>query len=159
MGGTINSIDRAIQYTTKRKQFGKSIAEFGAIQYKIGNLAMRAFANEAAVFRTADLIDRKEAELKAMGMPENEAKLKATAEFAIEAAIVKVMGSELVCFAVDETIQMHGGMGYSAETGLGMGYRDARITKIYEGTNDINALLAVGELSKRALVTKTLDLT
>lgn len=158
VGGTINSLDRAVQYTSERKQFGKAIAEFGAIQYKIGNIAMRAFANEAAVFRTADLIDKKEAELKAMGLSENEAKIQATAEFAIEAALCKVKGTELVCFAIDEAIQMYGGMGYSAETGLGMGYRDARITKIYEGTNDINAMLGVGELFKRGLAKKTIDL-
>jgi len=77
---------------------------------------------------------------------------------AIEAAICKVKGSDLCCYAIDEAMQIHGGMGYAAETGLGMGYRDARITKIYEGTNEINAMLAVGELSKRALQTKELDL-
>jgi alkylation response protein AidB-like acyl-CoA dehydrogenase len=158
VGATINSLDLSIKYTSERKQFGKAISEFGAIQYKIGNIAMQAFAVESACFRTADLIDKKEAELKSAGVSDNEAKVKAIREFAIEAAIVKVKGSELACFAVDEAIQMHGGMGYSAETGLGMGYRDARITKIYEGTNDINSMLAVGELTKRGVVTKELDL-
>lgn len=158
VGGAQNALDRSIKFTKERKQFGKAIAEFGAIQYKIGDIAMRIFATEAACFRTADLIDKKEAELKSAGMPVYQAKVKAIAEFAIEAAIVKVKGSNLVCYAADEAIQMHGGMGYSAETGLGMGYRDGRITKIYEGTNDINSMLAVGELTKRGMMTKELDL-
>ncbi|MGB0862933.1 MAG: acyl-CoA dehydrogenase family protein [Saprospiraceae bacterium] len=158
VGGAVNALDLSIKYTSERKQFNKSISEFGAIQYKIGNIATQIFAVESTCFRTANLIDQKEAELKSTGMVDNEAKVKAIREFAIEAAIVKVKGSELACFGVDEAIQMHGGMGYSAETGLGMGYRDARITKIYEGTNDINSMLAVGELTKRGVVTKELDL-
>ncbi len=157
-GGAVNALNQSVKYTIERKQFGKSISEFGAIQYKIGDISMRIFANSAAVFRCADLIDKKEAELKSAGIDENKAKVDGIREFAIEAAIVKVKGSELACYAVDEAIQMHGGMGYSAETGLGMGYRDARITKIYEGTNEINAMLAVGELMKRGIVTKELDL-
>jgi alkylation response protein AidB-like acyl-CoA dehydrogenase len=158
IGGATNALNQSIKYTKERKQFGKSIAEFGAIQYKIGDITMRIFANSAAIYRCADLIDRKEAELLSAGIDENKAKVDAIREFAIEASIVKVKGSELACYAVDEAIQMHGGMGYSAETGLGMGYRDARITKIYEGTNEINAMLAVGELTKRGIVTKELDL-
>lgn len=157
-GGAENSLNRAISYTKERKQFGKSISDFGAIQYKIGNIAMQVFAVEAACFRVADLIDRKEAELLSNGASYNKAKIDAIREFAIEAAIIKVKGSELACFGVDEAIQMYGGMGYSAETGLGMGFRDSRITKIYEGTNDINAMLAVGELTKRAIMTKEIDL-
>ena len=158
VGGAQLSIDKAVQYALERRQFGKAIAEFGAIQHKIGRLAAHTFANEAALFRTAAMIDAKEAELQAMGLPEHEAKVQAIREFAIEASIVKVQGSELVCRATDEAIQIHGGMGYALETGLEMGYRDARITKIYEGTNEVNRLLVVGELTKRALVAKAIDL-
>lgn len=158
IGGAEVTIKRAVEYAIERKQFGKSIAEFGAIQSKIGQLAMRVFANQTACLRIADLIDRKEKELLENGLAEGEAKIKATGEFAIEAAIIKVKGSVLVCEALDEAMQIFGGMGYSAETGIGMGYRDARITKIYEGTNEINAMLAVGELSKRGLQTKEIDL-
>ncbi len=158
VGGAQFILDKAVQYAVERRQFGKPIADFGAIQYKIGDIATRAFANEAAVFRTAALIDRKEAELKAAGLPENEAKIKAIREFAIEAAIVKVKGTDLVCYATDEAIQIHGGMGYAVEAGLEMAYRDARITKIYEGTNEVNRLLSVGELTKRAMVSKEIDL-
>ena len=157
-GGAEHSLNRAIKFTKERKQFGKAISDFGAIQYKIGNIAMQIFAVEAACFRLANLIDCKEAELLSNGASYNKAKIDAIREFAIEAAIIKIKGSELACFGVDEAIQMHGGMGYSAETGLGMGYRDSRITKIYEGTNDINAMLAVGELTKRAMMTKEIDL-
>ncbi|MFK7935231.1 MAG: acyl-CoA dehydrogenase family protein [Saprospiraceae bacterium] len=158
VGGAINAIDRAVKYAKERKQFNVPIASFGAIQYKIGDIAMRIFANHAACFRTADLIDKKMDALKSTGLADGPAKIKAISEFAVEASIVKVKGSELACYALDEAIQIHGGMGYAVETGLGMGYRDARITKIYEGTNDINAMLAVGELSKRGMVTKELDL-
>lgn len=158
IGGAQFSLTKATQYAIERRQFGQPIAEFGAIQYKISDIVMQAFAGEAALFRTAALIDRKEAELRAAGLPENEAKVKAIREFAVEASIIKVMGSELVCYATDEAIQIYGGMGYAQETGMEMGYRDARITKIYEGTNEVNRLLSVGELTKRALVSKELDL-
>ena len=158
VGGAINGLDRAVKFAKERKQFKVPIATFGAIQYKIGDIAMRIFANQAACFRTADLLDKKLVVLKSRGLADGTAKIKAITEFAIEASIVKIKGSELVCYALDEAIQIHGGMGYAMETGLGMGYRDARITKIYEGTNDINAMLAVGELSKRGMVTKELEL-
>lgn len=158
IGGTKFAISKSVAYAKERQQFGKPIASFGAIQAKLANMAMQVFAVEAACFRTADLIDRKEQTLLAQGASQNEAKIKSISEFAIEASIVKVRGSDLVCYALDEAIQIFGGMGYAVETGLGIGYRDARITKIYEGTNEINAMLSVGELSKRALQTKELDL-
>lgn len=158
IGGAKFAINKSVGYAKEREQFGKAIASFGAIQAKLADMAMQVFAAEAACFRTADLIDRKEASLLAAGASHNEAKIKSISEFAIEASIVKVRGSELVCYALDEAMQIFGGMGYAVETGLGIGYRDARITKIYEGTNEINAMLSVGELSKRALQTKELDL-
>ncbi|MFK7947059.1 MAG: acyl-CoA dehydrogenase family protein [Saprospiraceae bacterium] len=158
IGGAYHALEKGIAYAKTRKQFGKSISEFGVIQAKIGDIATQAFAGEAAVFRTADLIDNKEAEFLASGMSDNEAKIKAIREFAIEAAIIKVKGSDLCCYALDEVMQIHGGMGYAFETGIGMGYRDARITRIYEGTNEINSMLAVGELFKRAMQTKEIDL-
>lgn len=157
-GAAATGLEQAVIFAKERKQFGTPISEFGAIQYKIGDIAMKTFATLAATYRTSDLIDRKIAELKSEGLSESQAKIQATAEFAIEASIIKVQGSELACYALDEVMQIHGGMGYSAETGIGMGYRDARITKIYEGTNEINSMLAVGELSKRALQTKEIDL-
>lgn len=158
IGGAQSALDMGITYAIERKQFEKSISEFGVIQSKIGDIAMKIFATSAACYRTADLIDKKEAALLATGLPEGESKIKAISEFAVEASIIKVKGAELACYAIDESMQIHGGMGYAAETGLGMGYRDARILKIYEGTNEINAMLTVGELSKRGFLTKELDL-
>lgn len=157
-GGALHALELGVDYAKTRQQFGKSISEFGVIQAKLGDIATQAFATEAAVFRTADLIDNKIEELVAKGIAANEAKVKAVREFAIEAAIIKVRGSELACHALDEVMQIHGGMGYAFETGIGMGYRDARITKIYEGTNEVNSMLAVGELFKRAMQTKEVDL-
>ena len=157
-GGALHALELGIDYAKTRQQFGKAISEFGVIQAKLGDIATQVFATEAAVFRTADLIDNKIEELVAKGIAANEAKVKAVREFAIEAAIIKVRGSELACHALDEVMQIHGGMGYAFETGIGMGYRDARITKIYEGTNEINSMLAVGELFKRAMQTKEVDL-
>lgn len=158
VGGSKFSIDKAAEYAMKRRQFGQPIGNFGAIQYKIGEMATATFAIEAALYRTAHLIDLKTAELLTGGLSEGEAKVKALREFAIEASIIKVKGSDLVCQTLDEVIQIYGGMGYAQETGIEMGYRDARITKIYEGTNEVNRLLSVGELAKRAVQTREIDL-
>ncbi len=158
IGGSQLAMTKAIEYAVERRQFDTPISEFGAIQYKIGDVAARGFAGSAAMYRTADMIDRKIAEYKAEGMPSNEAKLNASREFAVEASIIKVEGSNLGCYAVDEALQIFGGMGYAVETGIEMGVRDARITKIYEGTNEINSMLAVGELTKRGVITKEIDL-
>ena len=152
------ALTRAVEYAVERRQFDTPIAEFGAIQYKIGEIATQAFAYDAVCYRIAHDQDRKVAEFEAAGHTQAEAKLKAMMEFAVEAAIIKVKGTELACYATDEGIQIHGGMGYAVETGMEMAYRDARITRIYEGTNEINRLLAVAELSKRGIVTKEIDL-
>ena len=152
------ALTKAVEYATERRQFDTPIAEFGAIQYKIGEIATQAFAYEAGGYRIAADLDRKVEELMAAGHTAPEAKLKAMREFAIEASIIKVKGTELACYATDEGIQIHGGMGYAVETGMEMAYRDARITRIYEGTNEINRMLSVGELSKRGIVTKEIDL-
>jgi len=156
IGGAINGLDRAVQYAKERKQFKVPIASFGAIQYKIGDIAMRIFANHSACFRTADLIDKKRIALKANGLADGAAKIQAISEFAIEASIVKVKGSELVCYAIDEAMQIYGGMGYSAETGLGMGYRDARITKIYELLSQLNPFRSKSEDKEQARIVKGL---
>ncbi len=158
VGGAKYATSRGIKYAIERKQFDKSIASFGAIKYKIGDAVMRTFALESAVYRTGRNIDLKYEAFKNGGMSQSEAKLKAVREFAIECALLKVNGSELACNVIDEVLQIHGGMGYSAELGIEMGWRDARITRIYEGTNEINRLLSVAELMKRAYKTKEIDL-
>ena len=158
IGGSKFALSKAIQYSIEREQFGKSIGEFTAMQYKIGEMARKIFSAESAVYRTGRNIDLKEKELKENKIPENEIKLKGLREYAIECSLMKVYASEVLDYCVDESLQVHGGMGYSVETKVEMGYRDARITRIYEGTNEINRMLSFGELMKRGFHTKEIDL-
>jgi len=158
IGGSKFALSKAIQYSKEREQFGKSIGEFTAMQYKIGEMARKIFSAESAVYRTGRNIDLKEKELKENKIPENEIKLKGLREYAIECSLMKVYASEVLDYCVDESLQIHGGMGYSVETKVEMGYRDARITRIYEGTNEINRMLSFGELMKRGFHTKEIDL-
>jgi alkylation response protein AidB-like acyl-CoA dehydrogenase len=158
VGGIKFACTQSVKYANQRFQFEKPISDFGAMQYKIGEMATKSFAIESAVYRTGYNIDQKYKELVAKGSSDGEAKVDSLREFAIECAILKVTGSEALAYAVDEAIQIHGGMGYSMETGVEMGYRDARITRIYEGTNEINRMLSVAELTKRAMQTKEIDL-
>jgi alkylation response protein AidB-like acyl-CoA dehydrogenase len=158
IGGIKFALNKSITYANERIQFNKSISEFSAIQHKIGEMVRLIFASESAIYRTGKNIDEKEEELKKLNLPKNEIKLKALREFAIECALLKVYSTEALAYGVDETLQIYGGMGYSAEAGVEMGYRDARITRIYEGTNEINRMLSFAELMKRAFKTKEVNL-
>jgi alkylation response protein AidB-like acyl-CoA dehydrogenase len=159
LGGCKMGIDGTIEYAKGRKQFETPIAEFGAIKHKLAEMAMKTYAIESASYRAGQNIDDEFEHLLATGMDKAEAKLKAVEQFAIECALCKVHGSEVLDFVVDESLQIHGGMGFSAELPVEKGYRDARITRIYEGTNEINRMLAVGTLFKKAFKDKDYDIT
>lgn len=158
VGGMKFGIDKTVEYANTRIQFGKSIGEFGAIKQKIGTIASNMFAIESGTYRIGAEVDKKHADLLANKTNESEAKINSMREYAIECAVLKVLGSEAMCSTADEAIQIFGGMGYSQETGVEMAYRDARITKIYEGTNEINRMLVLAEFYKRAFVTKEIKL-
>lgn len=140
-----------VDYAKERKQFGKSISEFGAIRQKIAELSTNAYVDESAVYRATGAIkDRIEKRL-AEGNSHQEAELKGVEEFAIECSILKVIVSEHVQKCTDEGIQVFGGMGFSEDTPMEASWRDARISRIYEGTNEINRMLSVGMLVKKAM--------
>ncbi|MEQ1732342.1 MAG: acyl-CoA dehydrogenase family protein [Bacteroidia bacterium] len=144
-------VSQAVNYANERQQFGRSISKYGAIRFKLAEQAVKIYASESAVYRASQNIEDAINALTAGGMDAAKAKLKGVEQFAVECAILKVHGSETLDYVVDEGVQIYGGMGYSAEAPMDRSFRDARINRIFEGTNEINRLLTIDMMLKRAM--------
>jgi alkylation response protein AidB-like acyl-CoA dehydrogenase len=151
VGASKRVIDKSIEYANEREQFGRPISKYGAIKYKLAEQAIKVYSSNSAIYRCSQNVEDAINTLIEGGMDKEKANLEGIRQFAVEAAILKIHGSEALDYVVDEGVQIYGGMGYSAEAPMERAYRDARINRIFEGTNEINRMLIVDMMLNKAM--------